>query len=79
MEKNHEKSNQETSVNVVINAETLKRIFQKSADVQFQEYTFKQRKVMLITCDAMVDRQFLNDVIIERVQLFFQALEENII
>lgn len=76
MEKNQEKSNQDTPVNVVINAETLEKIFQKSADVQFQEYTFKQRKVILITCDAMVDRQLLNDVIIERVQLFFQALEE---
>ena len=60
----------------VIDAKTLKQLFQKSADVQFQIYTFNQRKVMFITCEAMIDQHLLNDVIIERVQLFFNALEE---
>lgn len=76
MEKNHEKRNQGEPVKDRIDEETLKQLFQKSADVQFQEYTFNQRKVMFITCDAMIDRQLLNDVVIERVQLFFNALEE---
>lgn len=58
-----------------VNAETLKQLFQKSADVHFQEYTFDQQKVIFITCDAMVDEQLLNNVIIERVKLFFQSLE----
>ncbi|WP_318616297.1 spore germination protein [Sporosarcina sp. YIM B06819] len=56
-----------------IDAETLKQLFQKSADVQFQDYTFNQRKVMFITCEAMIDQHLLNDVIVERVQLFFNA------
>ena len=59
-----------------IDAETLKQLFKKSADVQFQEYTFNQRKVMFITCEAMIDQHLLNDVIVARVQLFFNALEE---
>ena len=31
---------------------------------------------MFITCEAMIDQHLLNDVIVERVQLFFNALEE---
>lgn len=75
MESKHEKRNQGQPDKAVIDAETLKQLFQKSADVQFQEYTFKKRKVMFVTCDAMIDQHLFNDVIIERVQLFFNALE----
>lgn len=60
----------------VMDANRLKQLFHKSADVQFQIYTFNQRKVMFITCEAMIDQHLLNDVIVERVQLFFNALEE---
>lgn len=74
--KKREESNTSKPVKTIIDAAELRRIFQKSADVQFQEYTFKQRKVMFITCDAMIDRHLLNDVIIERVQLFFDALKK---
>lgn len=60
----------------IVDAKTLKQLFEKSADVQFHVYTFNQRKVMFITCEAMIDQQLLNDVIMERVQLFFNGLEE---
>ncbi|TQR18503.1 spore germination protein [Psychrobacillus soli] len=60
----------------IIDAKKLKQLFQKSADVQFHVYTFNQRKVMFITCEAMIDQHLLNDVVVERVQLFFNALEE---
>lgn len=76
MEKKHEKSNPGEPVQDVIDTETLKQLFQKSADVRFQEYTFKQRKVMFITCEAMIDRHLLNEVIVKQLQLFFNALEE---
>ncbi|WP_341299493.1 spore germination protein [Lysinibacillus sp. FSL H8-0500] len=55
---------------------TLKKLFQKSADIQFQEYTFHQQKVHFITCDAMIDQQMLNEVIMQRIQYFYDHLEE---
>lgn len=55
---------------------TLKQLFQKSADIQFQEYTFHQQKVHFITCDAMIDQQMLNEVIMQRIQYFYDHLEE---
>lgn len=74
--KKREKSNLSEPVKAIIDATELRRIFHKSSDVQFQEYTFKQHKVMFITCDAMIDRHLLNAVVIERVQLFFDALKK---
>ncbi|MEQ6357000.1 spore germination protein [Lysinibacillus sp. M3] len=66
-----------------IDLNTLKQLFQKSADIQFQEYVFNQKKVQFITCDAMVDQQMLNEVIVRRVQYLYDnladtSLEENI-
>lgn len=58
-----------------IDINALRQLFQKSADVHFQAYTFNQHKVQFITCDAMVDQQLLNEVIIQRVQ---QLLSNNI-
>ncbi|QFG01258.1 spore germination protein [Psychrobacillus glaciei] len=55
---------------------TLQQLFHNSADVQFQEYTFDQYKVLFITCDAMVDQLLLNDVIVQRVQLLCNNLAE---
>ncbi|MGE7692550.1 spore germination protein [Lysinibacillus sp. NPDC094177] len=59
-----------------IDLNTLKKLFQKSADIQFQEYTFNQHKVHFITCDAMIDQQLLNEVIIRRVQFLYDHLDE---
>ena len=55
---------------------SLKQLFQKSADVQFQLYTFNQHKIVFITCDAMIDQQLLNEVIVQRVQLFIDNLKD---
>ncbi len=60
-----------------IDLNTLKKLFQKSADIQFQEYTFNQHKVYFFTCDAMIDQQMLNEVIIQRVQFLFDHLTES--
>lgn len=57
-------------VDKAIDLNTLKQLFQKSADIVFQEYTFHQHKVQFITCNAMIDQQLLNEVIIERIQHF---------
>lgn len=46
----------------------LKSLFQRSADVIFQQYKFQQYTVHFITCDAMVDEQILQTVIVQRVQ-----------
>ncbi|MBD7984997.1 spore germination protein [Sporosarcina sp. Sa2YVA2] len=47
---------------------TLKQLFEKSADVLFQTYTFGKQDVVFITCEAMIDQQLLNEVVVPRVQ-----------
>lgn len=64
------------SANKEIDENTLKQLFQKSADVLFQTYTFDQHKVQFITCDAMIDHQLMNEVIVPRVQLIFTNIAE---
>jgi len=59
-----------------IDLNTLKKLFQKSADIQFQDYVFNQNKVHFITCDAMIDQQMLNEVIIRRIQYLYDHLDE---
>ncbi|WP_438312934.1 spore germination protein [Sporosarcina sp. FA9] len=56
---------------------TLQKLFQKSADVLFQEYIFNKRKITFITCDAMIDLQLLNEVIVKRVELFIDELKKS--
>lgn len=51
-----------------LNIAALKALFEKNADVQFQEYTFNDYKVHIISCDQMVDIQMLNEVVIRRVK-----------
>lgn len=58
-----------------MNISFLKNLFQKSADVQFQSYKFNQSEVVVITCDAMINEQQLNEVIVPRVQQFLEDLE----
>lgn len=60
------------SANETINRAEIQQLFQKSADVKFQTYTFENEKVLFMTCDAMVDEQLLNDVVVKRVQMLFQ-------
>lgn len=55
---------------------SLRKLFEKSADVQFQSYTFNHYHVVFITCDAMIDQQQLNEVIVPRVQHFIGNLKD---
>ncbi len=50
-----------------MNLDSLQQLFQKSADVKFQQYTFNGHTIHLITCEAMIDLQLLNEVIVPRV------------
>lgn len=52
----------------------LKQLFQKSADVGFQTYTFNNQNVLFILCDGMIDQPLLNEVIIPRVQAVIEHL-----
>ncbi|QTD40480.1 spore germination protein [Sporosarcina sp. Te-1] len=58
-----------------ITVETLKILFQKSADVLFQEYIFNEQKVVFVVCDAMVDQQLLHGVVVKRVQEFCETTD----
>ncbi|GLC89191.1 spore germination protein [Lysinibacillus piscis] len=63
-------------MNQKIDLHTLKALFQKSADIHFQAYSFAQHNVYFLTCDAMVDQQLLHDVIVQRVQLLYEQISE---
>ena len=54
----------------------LEQLFQKSADVQFQVYTFHQKQVVFITCDAMIDKQQLTDSVIPSLERAFEERED---
>lgn len=57
--------------------EQLKQLFKRSSDVQFQQYTFNEYSVLFVTCDAMIDEQMLNKVIVERVRSFLMEVEDD--
>lgn len=59
-----------------IDLTTLKQLFEKSADVQFQPYTFGGQQVVFITCEAMIDQQMLNEVVVARVQQLLNNSDE---
>lgn len=66
-----------SSMEQELNLKSLKSLFQRSADVIFQEYFFQQHKVHLIKCEAMIDERLLQTVIVQRVQsLFTEASDE---
>lgn len=51
-----------------LNLKILKSLFQRSADVQFQQYQFQQYTVHFLTCDAMINEHLLQAVVVQRVQ-----------
>lgn len=57
----------------------LKSLFQRSADVIFQQYNFQQYTVHLITCDAMVNEQILQTVVVQRVQSLLSKVSEDML
>lgn len=60
-----------------IDLTTLKQLFEKSADVQFQPYSFKNQHVVFVTCEAMIDQQMLNEVVVARVQQMLTSTQED--
>ncbi|MGG0670439.1 spore germination protein [Sporosarcina koreensis] len=54
---------------------SLRQLFQKSADIHFQNYTFNGHSVLFITCEAMIDQQLLQEVIVPRVNHFVSNLK----
>ena len=54
----------------------LEQLFQKSADVQFQVYTFHQKQVVFITCDAMIDKQQLTETVIPSLERTFEETDD---
>lgn len=47
---------------------SLKAQFKHCADVHFQTYSFQASNVTLITCDAMIDKYALNEIIVPRLE-----------
>ncbi|KOP80587.1 spore gernimation protein [Lysinibacillus sp. FJAT-14745] len=62
-----------------LNLKSLKSLFQRSADVVFQEYFFQQHKVHLIKCEEMINERLLQTVIVQRVQSLFTATSEEML
>lgn len=62
---------------LTINLDTLQQLFKRSADIQFQYYTFHSHSVVFITCEAMIDLQLLNEVIVPRVRLVCNHLSDS--
>ncbi|MFF2177487.1 spore germination protein [Lysinibacillus sp. NPDC058147] len=62
-----------------LNLKSLKSLFQRSADVKFQEYFFQQHKVHLIKCEEMINERLLQTVIVQRVQSLFTATSEEML
>ncbi|HEY4599773.1 MAG TPA: spore germination protein [Cerasibacillus sp.] len=60
-----------------LNLQTLKELFNKSSDIQFESYTFHNQQITFITCDAMVDKQMFQQVVVERIQKFLEKKENN--
>ncbi|MDN4492676.1 spore germination protein [Ureibacillus aquaedulcis] len=51
---------------------TLKKLFNKSADVIFNEFTFNQSTVFCIKCDSMVDQQMLYTIVLPNIEDLFK-------
>lgn len=68
-----------SSMEQELNLKSLKSLFQRSADVVFQEYSFQQHKVHLIKCEAMINERLLQTVIVERVQSLFTATSDELL
>ncbi|MBO0993537.1 spore germination protein [Bacillus sp. SD088] len=76
MSSKQEENNINTNNEQITNIKQLKQLFEKSSDVHFQKYTFNTYSVYFITCDAMINKQMLHDVIVERVKLYLLNIDE---
>ncbi len=68
-----------SSMEQMINLKMLKSLFQRSADVIFQQYKFQQYTVHLITCDAMINEQILQTVVVQRVQSLLRDVADDML
>ncbi|KGR76908.1 spore germination protein [Ureibacillus sinduriensis] len=55
---------------------TLKKLFEKSADVVFHEFNFEQNKVLMFKCDGMVDQQMLYTVVLPNIESLYKDKEQ---
>ncbi|MFC9539657.1 spore germination protein [Lysinibacillus sp. NPDC056959] len=68
-----------SSIEQELNLKSLKSLFQRSADVVFQEYFFQQHKVHLIKCEEMINERLLQTVIVQRIQSLFTATSDELL
>lgn len=70
------KSNKDYIEKLEIKEESdLRKIFQNSGDVFFQSSLYRNEfplKVTLIGCEGLIDTELLNNLVFERLTLFFQ-------
>lgn len=59
-----------------IDGKVIQALFQKSADIQFQRFTFHEHPVLFVTCQSMVNEQLFHQVIVERVQIFLEKMDD---
>ncbi|MFC7687161.1 spore germination protein [Ureibacillus sp. GCM10028918] len=62
----------DTSEQKDIDITTLKNVFNKSADVNFNEFTFNQSIIFCIKCDSMVDQQMLYTIVLPNIESLFK-------
>lgn len=51
-----------------ITLEELKQTFQKTGDVKFQQFSFRQETVYIITCEAMIDEHLLYEHVLPELK-----------
>jgi len=68
-----------SSMKQELNLKSLKALFQRSADVVFQEYVFQQHKVHVIKCEGIINERLLHTVIVQRVQSLFTASQDEML
>ncbi|WP_285397904.1 spore germination protein [Lysinibacillus sp. fls2-241-R2A-57] len=68
-----------SSMEQELNLNSLKALFQRSADVVFQKYIFQQHKVHLIKCEGLINERLLETVIVQRIQSLFTATTDELL
>ncbi|TCP61819.1 spore germination protein [Baia soyae] len=60
-----------------LNESTLRKLFQKSPDVHFQEYLVGEpsQRVLLIFCSGMVDPETVTHLLLDRINQFLDTLD----
>lgn len=56
-----------------ITLENLKQAFQKTGDVKFQSFAFRQETVHIITCEAMINEQLLYEQVLPELKKYLDG------